>query len=174
MAATSLSLSLSPFPLSSSFLSPKPRFFPLNTHNDSSLSLTSKRAIQFNTTPRLEIPPKRAQFWKTSAVSGDALPVEANPVENSEQIVASSGGDGVSTIISVLLFLAFIGLSILTIGVIYIAVTDFLTRRESDKFAKEEAARIKKRKKSGKNKRVIRARAGPRGFGQKREEEEDD
>ncbi|KAF7120238.1 hypothetical protein RHSIM_Rhsim13G0078000 [Rhododendron simsii] len=118
MAATSLSISLSPFPLSSSFLSPKPRLFSLkNTHNDSSLSLTSKRAIQFKTTPRLEIPPKRAQFWKTSAVSGDALPVEANPVENSEQIVASSGGDAVSTIISVLLFLAFIGLSILTIGV---------------------------------------------------------
>lgn len=55
--------------------------------------------------------------------------------------------------------------------VIYIAVTDFLQKRESDKFAKEEEARNKKKR--SKNKRV-RARAGPRGFGKKRYEDLDD
>lgn len=99
------------------------------------------------------------------------MPLEANPVENSDQIVASSGDDGVSAIVSVLLFLAFIALSLLTIGVIYIAVTDFLQKRESDKFAKEEEARNKKKR--SKNRRV-RARAGPRGFGKKRYEDLDD
>ena len=47
--------------------------------------------------------------------------------------------------------------------VIYIAVTDFLQKREREKFEKEEAAN---KKKNGKKKKV-RARAGPRGFGQK-------
>lgn len=47
--------------------------------------------------------------------------------------------------------------------VIYIAVTDFLQKREREKYEKEEAAN---KKKNGKKKKV-RARAGPRGFGQK-------
>lgn len=56
---------------------------------------------------------------------------------------------------------------------IYIAVTDFLTKREREKFEKEEAA--KKKKKGGKRGKVrARARAGPRGFGQKIQEEDDD
>lgn len=55
--------------------------------------------------------------------------------------------------------------------VIYIAVTDFLQKREREKFEKEEAA---KKKKSGKKGKVrTRARAGPRGFGQKIEEDDD-
>lgn len=53
---------------------------------------------------------------------------------------------------------------------IYIGVTDFLQKREKEKFEKEEAG---KKKKSGKKKKV-RARDGPRGFGQKVEEEEED
>lgn len=53
--------------------------------------------------------------------------------------------------------------------VIYIAVTDFLQKREKDKFEKEEA---EKAKKGGKKKRV-RARAGPKGFGQKIESDDD-
>lgn len=58
--------------------------------------------------------------------------------------------------------------------VIYIAVTDFLQKREGEKFEKEEAA--KKKKKSGKKGRGVRAgaRGGPRGFGQKIEEDDDD
>lgn len=49
-------------------------------------------------------------------------------------------------------------------------MTDFLQKREKEKFEKEEA----KNKKKGRKKARTRARAGPRGFGQKIEEEEED
>lgn len=49
----------------------------------------------------------------------------------------------------------------------YIGVTEFLGKREREKFEKEEAA--KKSKKSGK--KATRAKAGPRGFGQKIEDD---
>lgn len=54
------------------------------------------------------------------AISENLKLAEVTPVENSEQIVttAATSGDGVSNIISVLLFIAFVGLSVLTIGVI--------------------------------------------------------
>ncbi|KAF5930844.1 hypothetical protein HYC85_031717 [Camellia sinensis] len=162
--ATTTSLST---PLLSSILNPRPRYSlnPLTFHP----SLSSKRIIPLHNPPH-EIPLKPTQIRRISAVSGDSLPLEANPVENSEQIV--SGGDDTGfTIISVLLFIAFIGLSVLTIGIIYIAVTDFLQKREREKFEKEEAA--KKKKKSGK-KGVVRSRAGPRGFGQKIEGDDED
>lgn len=54
--------------------------------------------------------------------------------------------------------------------VVYIGVTEFLGKREREKFEKEEAA--KKSKKSGK-KKATRAKAGPRGFGQKIEDNDD-
>lgn len=91
---------------------------------------------------------------------------EANPAETTEKLVTTTDDWFSSTIIPFLLSIAFVGLSILTIGVIYIAVTDFLQKREKEKFEKEEAAKVKK---SGK-KRKVRARAGPRGFGQKIDE----
>lgn len=53
---------------------------------------------------------------------------------------------------------------IFLVQVIYIAVTDFLTRRERDKFEKEETA---KKKRSGKKGNVRAKPGGPRGFGQK-------
>uniref|UniRef100_A0A5B7BV73 Transmembrane protein n=1 Tax=Davidia involucrata TaxID=16924 RepID=A0A5B7BV73_DAVIN len=171
MATTSVSLSPPPF---TSILNPK----PFKTHNlspsiSSSLAfpaiLSSRRTIHFYNPPH-EILPKTNQIWRVSAVSGDDLPSEANPVEISQQTV-STGDDGVYTIISVLLFVAFIALSVVTIGVIYIGVTDFLQKREREKFEKEEAA---KKKKGGKKGRAVRARAGPRGFGQKIEEDDDD
>ncbi|CAM8889362.1 unnamed protein product [Rhodiola kirilowii] len=89
-----------------------------------------------------------------AASLSDAIPEQTTITDN----------NATSTIISVLLFIAFIGLSILTIGVIYIAVTDFLQKREGEKFQKEEAER---KKKSGGKKRQMKARAGPKGFGQK-------
>jgi hypothetical protein len=49
-------------------------------------------------------------------------------------------------------------------------VTDFLQKREREKFEKEEAAN---KKKTGKKKKV-RARAGPRGFGQKIDDDYDE
>ena len=42
---------------------------------------------------------------------------EANPIETTQQIMATTSDDGVSMTISVLLFVAFVGLTILTIGV---------------------------------------------------------
>lgn len=57
------------------------------------------------------------------------------------------------------------------IQVIYIAVSDFLQKREKEKFEKEEAA--EKKKKGGKKVKV-RARAGPRGFGQKIDDFDED
>lgn len=68
------------------------------------------------------------------------------------------------------MFIAFIGLAILTIGVIYIAVTDILQKREKEKFETEEAAANKK--KNGKKK--VRAKARPRGFGQKKINKDDE
>jgi len=50
-------------------------------------------------------------------------------------------------------------------------VTEFLGKREREKFEKDEAA--KKSKKGGK-KKAMRARAGPRGFGQKIEDDDID
>ncbi|KAL0369839.1 UNVERIFIED_CONTAM: hypothetical protein Sangu_0302000 [Sesamum angustifolium] len=114
--------------------------------------------------------PKPTKSWKLSATQGNFLLLEASPVQTSEEIVSTSDGGG-TNVVSALFFIAFICLSILTIGVIYIAVTDFLQKRERDKFEKEEAA---KKKKSGKKGKVrARARAGPRGFGQKIEEDDD-
>ncbi|KAK4440892.1 hypothetical protein Salat_0424100 [Sesamum alatum] len=114
---------------------------------------------------------KPTKSWKISATYGNFLLSEASPVQTSQEIVSTSD-DGVSTVVSALFFIAFLSLTVLTIGVIYIAVTDFLTKREREKFEKEEAA---KKKKSGKKGKVrARARAGPRGFGQKFEEDDDE
>ncbi|KAI3788075.1 hypothetical protein L2E82_00717 [Cichorium intybus] len=117
--------------------------------------------------------PKRAAVNRPISASrnGVFLLSEASPLENSDQYgyIASDNGDGVSIAISVLLSIAFVGLSVLTIGVIYIAVTDYLQKREKEKFEKEEA---EKAKKGGKKKRV-RARAGPKGFGQKIDSDDD-
>lgn len=59
---------------------------------------------------------ERIKFWRISAVSEGTLPPEVTAIENSQQIVSTSD-EGVSTVISSLLFVAFIALSILTIGV---------------------------------------------------------
>ncbi|XP_047318523.1 uncharacterized protein LOC124921867 [Impatiens glandulifera] len=121
-----------------------------------------------NIHPRREIP---VRFRRISAVPEDSIPVQANPVEKTQEIVVSSGSGNVeATIIQTLLIIAFISLSILTIGVIYIGVTDFLQKREKEKFEKEESAK-KKGKKSDKKPKV--SRAGPKGFGQVKKEDED-
>lgn len=84
-------------------------------------------------------------------------------------MLSTTNDDGVGTIISALLFVAFAALSILTIGIIYLGVTDFLQKRETDKLQKEEESKKKKRVK----KRKVRARSGPRGFGQKINEDDE-
>jgi len=60
---------------------------------------------------------------------------------------------------------------VLHLQVIYLAVVDFLQKREKEKFEKEEASKKGKKKKK---KVVGRARAGPRGFGQKVVEEDEE
>lgn len=55
--------------------------------------------------------------------------------------------------------------------VIYLAVTDFLTKREKEKFEKEAAKKAKREKKKKKRKGI---RAGPRRFGRKIIETEED
>ncbi|XP_009621939.1 uncharacterized protein LOC107786676 [Nicotiana tabacum] len=172
--ATSLSLSFLAKPKASLFFSKNVfqisqvrKFHPHKIHNLPLIS--SKTNVR--------------SCWKISAISGNFLLSEANPAETTEQIVStaetteqivsSTSDDGVSTIISALLFVAFVGLSILTIGVIYIAVTDFLQKREKEKFEKEEVA--KKKKSSGRKGKIVArsARAGPKGFGQKLDEPDD-
>ncbi|KAL3530784.1 hypothetical protein ACH5RR_010106 [Cinchona calisaya] len=186
MATTSIATS--PPSLSSSFII-KPKHQASLISFKSNLSTSSprfglKKPPHFSSTRKLSSYPntpsevplriRTTQRWKLSSAIKDnlfLLEAAANPVENSSEL-ASTSEDGVSSIISVLLLVAFIGLSILTIGVIYIAVTDFLQKREREKFEKEEAATKKKGGKKGNIR--IRARAGPRGFGQKIQEEDDD
>ncbi|KAG9454618.1 hypothetical protein H6P81_007522 [Aristolochia fimbriata] len=110
---------------------------------------------------------KNTRIRRTSATSTDALPSET--AADTSPLVAFTEDSVSSSIISVLFFLAFVALSILTIGVIYIGVSDFLQKREREKIEKEEEAKAKK----GGKKKKARARTGPRGFGQKIEEEED-
>ncbi|XVF05476.1 hypothetical protein REPUB_Repub05bG0175400 [Reevesia pubescens] len=169
--------SLPPLPSTS-----KPRsHFSRNTHTHNSylvfssplsLSTTSRRAIHFINP--FEINPQKKghsnKLWITFATPEEVLQSDSTPLDNSQQIVSSTGDEGVATIIQSLLFIAFIALTILTIGVIYIAVQDFLQKRQKEKFEKEEAANKKNGKKK---KKVIRAKAGPKGFGQKIDEDDD-
>ncbi|XP_042512574.1 uncharacterized protein LOC122087489 [Macadamia integrifolia] len=134
--------------------------------------LLSSRFPSYQRQPLQFSPNNAARLRRISASSEDVLPSDT-PIENAQQII-SNEDSGVSTVVSVLLFIAFIGLSILTIGVIYIAVTDFLQKREREKLDKEEAAKKKKKKSGKKGKVKARAGAGPRGFGQKIDEDYDD
>ncbi|KMZ64276.1 hypothetical protein ZOSMA_379G00160 [Zostera marina] len=120
---------------------------------------------------RISISRKRSSsLWKISvAESTDIVPELESSVEKVQQVIPAVTNDGIgTTVVSVLLTVAFVGLSILTIGVIYIAVTDFLQKREREKFEKEEEETAKKMKGKSKKKRKVNVRAGgPRGFGQK-------
>ncbi|KZV39500.1 hypothetical protein F511_28164 [Dorcoceras hygrometricum] len=136
MAALAASLSLQS-------ISPKCSFSPLLASALESTATHSPRRRPHNFPSA--VPQKPTRSWRFPAAGGifslsEAIPEETVPVSD----------DGVSTVISALLFAAFIGLSVLTVGVIYISVTDFLQKRERDKFEKEEAAK----KKSGKRRKI--------------------
>ncbi|KAL8215235.1 hypothetical protein R6Q57_004684 [Mikania cordata] len=148
-----------------------PPFSSLNFHFIKSPNQSSPSILTLPLPTRR--PPRATVNRPISATpNGVFLLSEATPPENSDQIVsaAADNGDGVSVVISVLLSVAFVGLSVLTIGVIYIGVTDYLQKREKEKFEKEEA---KKAKRGGKKKRV-RPKVGPKGFGQKIDNNDDD
>ncbi|KAK7261506.1 hypothetical protein RIF29_27820 [Crotalaria pallida] len=161
---------------SNSNLSLRTRTYP-SLPSTSLIIIPSKKLIFFNNPSNLIISPtlkpiNNRVIGPIPVAAEDIITSEGEVVDATQQLVSNTGDDGVSTVISSLLFAAFIGLSILTIGVIYLGVTDFLQKREKEKFEKEEAAKDKSGKK--KKKKVVRARAGPRGFGQKIDEEEDD
>ena len=113
MVVTAAITSLPPFPSLQSF-----KFHPIKSPNQSSLSMPTTNFIR-----RRVIPPHTAVNRPISAApNGGFLLSEANPPENTDQIVgtiAADNGDGVSVVISVLLSIAFVGLSVLTIGVRY-------------------------------------------------------
>ncbi|CAH2060173.1 unnamed protein product [Thlaspi arvense] len=168
-ATTTPSLSLSNF---------RPVFQnPAKTHQLSPLSLSVSRR-KFLSSDKQQAPKvlllhqEKTQLWRSSATPEEiSQEIVSSDSSSSEAIVSSGGQDGVALIIQVLLIVAFLALSVLTIGVVYIGVTEFLGKREREKFEKEEAA--KRSKKSGK-KKATRAKAGPRGFGQKIEDDDID
>ncbi|XP_078154979.1 uncharacterized protein LOC144551053 [Carex rostrata] len=99
------------------------------------------------------------------AATGEIAPSQV-PLERAQEIVPAASDDGiVSTIISSLLVIAFVVLCVLTIGVIYLGVEDFLQKRAREKFEKEEVEKKKKDKKKGK-KRIFPGsrRVGLSGF----------
>ncbi|GKV32917.1 hypothetical protein SLEP1_g41481 [Rubroshorea leprosula] len=169
MATTCVSPLAGLVPLASSFKRKSHHSLPFAFSPSLPAAKSSRKSNHFHTPSRRD-QEKSVQLWRIHATSGEVIPVDSTPLENSEEIVSASGDDGVATIISALLFLAFVALSILTIGVIYLGVQDFLRKREREKFEKEAATQ-----KSGKKKKVrARARTGPRGFGQKIDEYEDE
>ncbi|KAF8048171.1 hypothetical protein N665_2630s0002 [Sinapis alba] len=156
-----------------------PRFQnPAKTHQLTPFSCSVSR-IRILSSDRQQAPTalllhqEKKQSWRLSATPEEiSQEIVASDTSSSEAIVSGGGSqDGVALIIQVLLIVAFLALSVLTIGVVYIGVTEFLGKREREKFEKEEAA--KKSKKSGK-KKTTRAKAGPRGFGQKIEDDDID
>lgn len=93
----------------------------ISSHFSSKSLLYSKRCKLYHNPPNDVISPLKIKHSsRIYAISENLKLAEVTPVENSEQIVttAATSGDGVSNIISVLLFIAFVGLSVLTIGVI--------------------------------------------------------
>ncbi|KAI3954666.1 hypothetical protein MKW98_019797 [Papaver atlanticum] len=163
MGSSSISLLLLP-PPTSKFNLKKSSFSIKSSNpslNSSSLTIPNLKTRTFSPYPSN----KNTQIWRISAANGEELSKQAETVQ---KVITSNEDTGVSTTISVLLFIAFVGLTILTIGVIYIAVTDFLTKREREKYEKAESE--KKKKKGGK--KVVRSRVGPKGFGQKPDDED--
>ncbi|KAL1196663.1 hypothetical protein V5N11_025391 [Cardamine amara subsp. amara] len=157
----------------------RPRFQnPSKTHHLSPLSWSvSRRKILSSNiqAPRvLLLHQDKTKLWRVSATPEEISQemVSSNSSSSSSEAIVSSGDqDSIALIIQVLLFVAFAALTVLTIGVVYIGVTDFLGKKRKEKFEKNEAA--KKSKKGGK-KKAQRARAGPRGFGQKIEDDDID
>ncbi|XVF68827.1 hypothetical protein PTKIN_Ptkin11bG0032300 [Pterospermum kingtungense] len=164
----SLPNSLLPLPSTSK---PRSHFSQNTTHNSSlifthlSLSTTPTQTIHFSR-PIERNHQRKSLSWQAFATPEEVLPPpDSTPLDNSQEIVSSTGDEGVATIIQALLLVAFIALTILTIGAIYIGVQDFVEKREREKYEKEEAENKKNGKK--KKKKKVTARAGPRGFGQK-------
>lgn len=107
-ATTTPSLSLSNF---------TPRFqHPVKTHHISPLSWSvSRRKILSSRV--LRVHKEKTQLWRVSATPEEISQEIVSSDSSSEAIVSSGGQDGVALIIQVLLFVAFLALTVLTIGV---------------------------------------------------------
>ncbi|KAK9176091.1 hypothetical protein WN944_028104 [Citrus x changshan-huyou] len=130
MASSSSSISLSRPPIITSILNPKPsRHFHRCTVSFSTIYCShtelAAKAIHFHN-PCRGIAQKRSKIWRSNATSGEVLPTESTPLETSQEMVSSTGDESLSSVISVLLFAAFIALSILTIGVNFVFFTIYL------------------------------------------------
>jgi len=129
---------------------------------------SSKReeSARLNPTLSIQFPIWIELLWRASPAFGDEI-IEPTQSQTAIEVVPDTTE---SQFISILLLAAFIALFLLTAGVIYLVVTDFSDKREREKMLKEEEA---KRKKEKKPKRIKLAKSGPRGFGQRPEEEDD-
>lgn len=120
MAASSAPLSPSPLSLSLSLrLKPRPLNLLAAQKPFSPLSpppLPQSRRL-YNPNLHEAYTSKATKRWEISAVNSNFSISEASAVDISQDIVGASGNDGVSTIISSLLLIAFVGLTILTVGV---------------------------------------------------------
>ncbi|KAG4961375.1 hypothetical protein AAZX31_13G319700 [Glycine max] len=165
--------------MATTFASSSPRIATFLSSSSSSSTLrttTTLPSLQFTSPSKKLILFHNPVLQKHSRFRPLLLPpppaaAAEDAVDAAEQLYKTTD-QGVATVVSALFFIAFVGLSAITIGVVYLAVTDFLQKRETDKFEKEEAAKGKNKNK--KKKKVGRARAGPRGFGQKVVEDDDD
>ncbi|XP_057451663.1 uncharacterized protein LOC130743430 [Lotus japonicus] len=133
----------------------------------SPITIPSKKSIIFQN-PRPRNTTTLRPITPAATAEDTALSLESAAVDAADLVTTTD--DGVSVFISALFFVAFIGLSVITFGVVYLGVKDFLQKKETEKFEKEAAAKGGKKKK----KKVVRARAGPKGFGQKIDKDEDD
>lgn len=87
------------------------------------------------------------------------------------QAIVADTGDG-NLIVNILGTASFIGLSLLTIGVVYLAVTDFLEKRKSDEETKKLNEEMANAKKKQTGSFTAAGRGGAKGFGKKQQEEE--
>ncbi|BAT91842.1 hypothetical protein LR48_Vigan05g191800 [Vigna angularis] len=156
--------------LSSSSSSSLHSYHSLRTTTLPTLSSNSPITTPFKKSILFHNPLRPIILLPPPAAAEDVISTAETAADVVEQLYPTTD-KGVATVVSALFFLAFVGLSAITIGVIYLAVVDFLQKREKEKFEKEEAGKKGKKKKK---KVVGRARAGPRGFGQKLVEEEEE
>ena len=122
MAITSYPMISLPPPHLLSVTKTKPPHSCIHNHNKaltltSPLSLSnplpSKRTVLY----KQEIHRRSTKIWKIKATPEEVLPSDTTPLESTQQMLSTTNDDGVGTIISALLFVAFAALSILTIGV---------------------------------------------------------
>ncbi|MBA0790498.1 hypothetical protein Gohar_015143 [Gossypium harknessii] len=115
--------SISSMPISLPNLPSLPSISKSTSVNTQSSSLLFPSSLSLSTKPILFHPnshqkKKGSKLWITLATPEEVLPSDSTPLDNSQQIVSSTGDEGVATVIQALLFVAFVALSILTIGVI--------------------------------------------------------